>query len=152
MARVSMFLFLQRRSFWGTVSILDGDQKMEGNGRVKTWTALLAEIFHPGSSQVFLGQPDLRQIVGGRKGGREHERDVKDNFIQATSQGKPSALSRCLWFIWICEFWHETELLCHIIHSLLVRLLKLTYLPWNIGIRDAVWHLFFSSVMVCRSV
>ena len=44
---------------------LIGDQKMEGKYMVKTWTAILAEIFHPGSPQVNLWQEDLRKMKEG---------------------------------------------------------------------------------------
>ena len=41
---------------------------------VKTWMAILAEICHPGSPEGNLGQEDSREIVGGRCGEREKER------------------------------------------------------------------------------
>ena len=43
-----------------TLVYLIGDRKMERKCWEKTWTALLAEIWHPGSPQVNLGQEDLR--------------------------------------------------------------------------------------------
>jgi len=38
---------------------------MEGKCWGKMWTAILAEIFHPGYPQVKLGQEDLRESEGG---------------------------------------------------------------------------------------
>ena len=45
---------------------LIGDGQLEGKYMVKTWTSLLAEIFHPGSPKLIMGQQDSREIEGGR--------------------------------------------------------------------------------------
>ena len=56
------------------LTYLIGDQKTEGKCSLKTWTAVLAEIYQPGSPQVNLWQEDLRESEGGRSGEREKER------------------------------------------------------------------------------
>jgi len=43
---------------------LIGNQKTEGNCFVKACTAILAEILHPVSPEVNLGQEDLRENEG----------------------------------------------------------------------------------------
>ena len=48
---------------------------MEGKCWVKTWTAIMAEIFHPGTPPVTMGQEDLIESEGGRRGETESERE-----------------------------------------------------------------------------
>ena len=38
-----------------------GNQKTDGKYWVKPWTAILVEVFHPGSPHLFLRQEDLRE-------------------------------------------------------------------------------------------
>lgn len=64
--RISRFgipLFLRRISFWTIAFILDGVQNVDGKFGVKTRSALLVEIFHPGSPQEIFGQKDSRESV-----------------------------------------------------------------------------------------
>ena len=86
-----------------------GDQKMEGECWVRTWTNILAEIFHQGKTHVNLGQDDFRESEGGRRGEwwrereRDRERERQDILIQTTVQGTISAPSRYLCFRWIAD-------------------------------------------------
>jgi len=58
-----MSLLLQR-SLSGHLLFWIVDGKMVGKCWVKTWTAILAEIFSPVSPQEILGQEDSRESEG----------------------------------------------------------------------------------------
>ena len=47
------------------LAYLIGDQKMEGKFCLRTWTAILAEVIHPTSPKVNLGQEYSRESEGG---------------------------------------------------------------------------------------
>ena len=69
------------------------DWKTEGKFWIKTWTAVLPEICHPGSLQEKSGQEDMREREGG---GGEREREIKEILIQTTVQGTITVPSKCL--------------------------------------------------------
>ena len=71
---------------WPPILYQRGDQKKEGIYWVKTWTALLAEIFHPGK-QINIWKEDLRENERVRKCERVTERN--DVLIQALSREGP---------------------------------------------------------------
>ena len=62
------------------------DQKTEGKCCIKTWTAILAEIFQPGSLQVKLLQESSRENEGGISGERDRQRDTGD-LVSSNSPG-----------------------------------------------------------------
>ena len=86
-----------------------------------TWTAFLAEIFHPRSSHVNVWQQDSRESEVGRKTERQREKGV---LIQAIVQGKISAQNRCQWYRQISNLREETVLLSLNLQSLFAPFLK----------------------------
>ena len=48
-----------------------------GNQKNETWMALLADIYHPGSSHVNFVKQDLRENEGGRSSKRETKSESK---------------------------------------------------------------------------
>lgn len=115
-----MYLFLQRSSFWATDCMLDGGLEEGGKILGKTWNDLLAEIFIQDLPRKSWGSRIPRRGVKKREG----EREKREVLIQATEQGKISALSRCQLFRWISDFREETIILSNLFHLFLVRLLK----------------------------
>ena len=111
-----MYLFLQRSSFWATDCMLDGG--LEDGGKIlgKTWNDLLAEIFIQDLPRKSWGSRIPRRGVKKREG----EREKREVLIQATEQGKISALSRCQRFKRISRFREEIALLSQIPHSFFV--------------------------------
>ena len=107
-----------------------GGWKRKGKYWVKTWTALLAEIFHPGKPQGnrFLGiwekvkEGDVDRESGERK--RE-----KWDFDSIHFPCTISVLSTCLCFRRISDTREKTALLNQIHHSFLAWLWK--YVPCN---------------------
>ena len=95
---------------------LIGDKKTEGKYWVKTWTAVLADICHPGSPKVKLGQENYRE----NEGWIIRDRERKEIFIQATIQDTTSRPSRCLGFRRISDIREYPTLFYQFFHSFLV--------------------------------
>lgn len=75
--------YQQQSSFWTTAFVVDKAKDETGQGCVKTWTTLLAKIFHPGSPQVTLWQEDSIENEGVKvesKRDREKERERKSEI------------------------------------------------------------------------
>ena len=73
--------------YWQQHVYLIGDPKTEGKYCMKTWTAIVAEKFQPGSPQVKLLQEVSRENEVGISGETETDRQMQEIMIQATVAG-----------------------------------------------------------------
>ena len=94
---------------------------MEGKCWVKTWTALLAVIFHPGSPHINLEKQDLRENEEGRNRERERERErEKGHLDSSNSPGHDLSSKQVHIFQEVIRHMGKTTLLYQILHSVVV--------------------------------